>query len=205
MKILAISAHPDDLEISCGGTLKYFQDKGADITSVITVKPSAEVNVSRNYDIVSQELRASYETSGWKLQILDTPLHNNGRPNLSCDNNTMTALSRLVDKCDLAIIPNTQDSHQDHRNTYHLAWPIVQKRAREVWLMQSWPYFYHYKENTSNIFIGIDWQFKRRLLECYSSYLNEEHIEQIRTINRMWGHKSGHLEAESFELAYKYV
>lgn len=205
MKIFVISPHPDDLEIACAGTLKYFQDRGAEITSVVTVAPAAEVNANRNLKTVCSELEKSYNKSGWNLKIFSTPLHDNGRPNLTCDNNTMTELAKLIDHCDLAIIPNVQDSHQDHRNTYHLAWPIVQRRAREVWTMQSWPYCYHYQQNSSNIYIGIDWNFKQDLLKCYNSYLTDKDIEKIHTINCMWGDKSGHSEAEAFELVYKYV
>jgi LmbE family N-acetylglucosaminyl deacetylase len=57
MKILAVTAHPDDLEIACAGTLKRFQDAGAEIISVVTVKPSAEVHTNRNQHIVDQELQ----------------------------------------------------------------------------------------------------------------------------------------------------
>jgi len=205
MKIVVISAHPDDLEIGCGGTLRYFQNQGATVTSVITVAPSAEVNPARNHSVVSQELINSYHQSGWSLQIFKTDLHNNGRPNLVCNNNTMTELAKLIESADLAIIPNQQDSHQDHRTTYNLAWPIVQRRAREVWMMHSWPYCYHYQQNQANMYVGIDWNFKQQLLECYNSYLTKSDIEKIKTLNQMWGHKSGSTHAEAFEILYKYV
>jgi LmbE family N-acetylglucosaminyl deacetylase len=60
MKIVVVSAHPDDLEIGCSGTLKKYQDAGAEIISVITVKPSVETNSERNEDIVLDELKRSY-------------------------------------------------------------------------------------------------------------------------------------------------
>jgi LmbE family N-acetylglucosaminyl deacetylase len=205
MKIVVISAHPDDVEIACAGTLKKFYDQGAEIVSVVTVKPSAEINKDRTKYIVQNEIERSYKLSGFELRLFDTALHSNGRPNLVCDNNTMTQLAELIDHCDLAIIPNPQDSHQDHRTTYDLAWPVVQRRAQEVWRMQSWPYCYHYTQNSANMYVGIDWDFKQQLLECYDSYLTALDIEKIHTINCMWGHKSGHSAAEAFELVYKYV
>jgi LmbE family N-acetylglucosaminyl deacetylase len=172
---------------------------------VITVAPSVEVNSARDHNQVSAELQKSYSLSGWTFRVFDTPLHANGRPNLICDNNNMTELAKLIDYCDLAIVANPQDSHQDHKNTYNLAWPILQRRAQEVWIMHSWPYCYHYQENRDNMYVGIDWNFKQSLLECYNSYLTQQDIEKIRVITRMWGHKSGNSEAEAFELAYKYV
>ena len=205
MKIVAITPHPDDLEIACAGTLKKFQDQGAEIISIVTVKPSAEVNSERDEDIVLEELKNSYTLSQFELRVLDTDLHANGRPNLVCDNNTMTELSELIDSCDLAIIPNPQDFHQDHRTTYELAWPLLQRRAREVWTMDSWPYCYQYKTNTANMYVGIDWEFKESLLQCYSSYITENKLRQIRNLSKVHGDKSGNLDAEAFTLLYKYV
>jgi len=205
MKIVAITPHPDDLEIACAGTLKKFQDQGAEIISIVTVKPSAEVNSERDEDIVLEELKNSYTLSQFELRVLDTDLHANGRPNLVCNNNTMTELSELIDSCDLAIIPNPQDFHQDHRTTYELAWPLLQRRAREVWTMDSWPYCYQYKTNTANMYVGIDWEFKESLLQCYSSYITENKLRQIRNLSKVHGDKSGNPDAEAFTLLYKYV
>jgi len=205
MKILAVTPHPDDLEIACSGTLKRFQDAGAEIVSVVTVKPSAEINSDRSKWIVEHELEQSYKLSGFELRVLDTDLHENGRPNLVCDNNTMTELGKLIDTCDIAIIPNPEDFHQDHRTTYELAWPLLQKRAVEVWTMTSWPYSYQYRTNTANMYIGIDWNFKQSLLQCYGSYITEDKLEQIRNLSRVYGDKSGNPDAEAFTLLYKYV
>ena len=205
MKILAITPHPDDLEIACAGTLRRFQDAGAEIISVVTVKPSAEANSSRNEEIVRAELERSYELSGFELRILDTDLHPNGRPNLVCDNNTMTELAQLIEYCDIAIIPNPEDFHQDHKTTYNLAWPLLQKKATEVWTMTSWPYSYQYQTNSANIYVGIDWNFKQSLLQCYDSYITEDHLQQIRNLSRVYGDKSGNPDAEAFTLLYKYV
>lgn len=204
MKIVCVTAHPDDLEIAAGGTLLDLKYQGHEIVSVITVRPSLEDNPNRSEDIVLQELEQSYTLSKFDLRVLDTDLHTNGRPNLRCDNNTMRKLGELIDYCDIAILPNPQDSHQDHRTTYDLAWPIVQKRARQVWLMESWPYCYHYKTNTANLYRAIDVAPKEQLLSCYSSYLTPYNIEQIQNLNRVWGDRSGASMAEAFTMVYKY-
>ena len=205
MKIVVVTAHPDDLEIACSGTLKKFQDTGAEIISVVTVKPSAETNIERNEDIVLEELKNSYTLSQFELRVLDTDLHPNGRPNLVCNNNTMDSVAELVESCDLAIIPNPEDYHQDHRTTYELAWPLMQRRAKEVWTMTSWPYSYQYQKNTANIYVGIDWQFKENLLQCYDSYITDDKLRQIRNLSRVYGDKSSNTDAEAFTLLYKYV
>lgn len=205
MKVICVSAHPDDMEIACSGTLKKLQDQGADIISVITVKPSKEENLDRSKEIVEQELERSYRISGFEYRIFDTDLHRDGRPNLIFDNITMSRLSKLIDNCDIAIIPNPQDSHQDHYNTHNLVWPIMLNRAREVWLMDSWPYCYQYRENRANLFHGIDWDFKERLLQCYSSYLTPYRIQQIYNTNLVYADRSRNSVAEAFTIAFKYA
>lgn len=207
MKVLVITAHPDDMEISCSGTLRLLQNQGAEIISIITVKPSAEENNNRNQYIVNQELANSYQLSGFELRILDTDLHTNGRPNLVCDNNTMTDLQQLLESCDIAIIPNPEDSHQDHRTTYELAWPLVKSLAKEVWLMSSWPYCLTYRTNSANLFYDISttWNFKQSLLETYSSYLSYNKIEKIMETNRYFGQRNQQDIAEAFTIVNKYV
>lgn len=207
MKILVCTAHPDDMEINCSGTLRRLQQQGHDIISVVTVKPSVEVNKDRSKWIVEHELAKSYELSGFELRVLDTDLHANGRPNLVCNNNTITALSELLESCDIAIIPNPEDSHQDHKTTYELAWPLVKKLAKEVWLMTAWPYCLTYRNNTANLFYDISttWDFKQRLLEAYDSYLTPVEINKILETNRYFGQRNNQSISESFTMVNKYV
>jgi LmbE family N-acetylglucosaminyl deacetylase len=207
MKVIVVSPHPDDLEIACGGTLKRLHDEGAQIISIITVKPSAEVNSARSQEIVTQELADSYALSTFDLRMLDTPLHSNGRPNLVCDNVTMTALADLFESCDLAILPNPQDYHQDHKNTYNLAWPIALKYAKEIWLAHSIPYCFQYSTNTANLFYNISdhWDFKKKLLKCYHSYINVDFVNKIHAANMYWGAQSNAELAEAFTIVKKNV
>lgn len=210
MKITVITAHPDDMEISCSGTLKSLKDQGAEIISVVTVKPSEEVNTNRSKAIVEDELARSYSISGFDLRILDTDLHPNGRPNLLCDNKTIDKLSQLLEPCDIAIIHNPQDSHQDHRTSHDIAWPLVKKLANEVWLLESYPYCFDYQHNTTNLYYDItdQWSFKKSLLECYGSYISGSGIMTIHNINisnKWWGLKNNSALAEAFTIKQKYV
>ena len=205
MKILVVSAHPDDVEIACAGTLRRYQEQGAEIISVVTVQPSAEVNIKRTAAIVTNELESSYALSEWDLRIFSTSLHTGGRPNLVANNITMTELHDLLDPCDIAIIPNPEDSHQDHKATYELVWPYVKKHAQQTWLMHSWPYCHDY-HHAANHYVGIadQWHFKRQLLECYSSYLSELDIKHIHTANQFWAQKNRQTLAECFTIVNSY-
>lgn len=205
IKILVVSAHPDDAEIACGGTLRRYQEQGAEIVSVVAVQPSTEVNPKRTHAIVSQELENSYRLSRWNLKIFPTPLHSGGRPNLVADNVTMTGLEKLLEPCDIAIIPNPEDSHQDHRATYELAYPYVRRYAQQTWLMHSWPYCHDYNHAANHyVEISKQWQFKRQLLECYASYLSTEAVSQIYTANQYWAQKNRQILSECFTIVNSY-
>lgn len=202
MKVLVVTAHPDDMEISCSGTLKKFQDQGAEIISVVAVKPSQEVNATRSKQIVQQELEASYALSQFELRVFDTPLHPNGRPNLLADNVTMTEFEKLLEPCDVAILPDPQDYHQDHKHTFQLAFPWTTKHAREIWCAKTLPYCHYHLDNNANLFVDISprWEFKRSLLQCYHSYLTPERIGQIRIANQFWAQRNQCVLAESFTI-----
>ena len=207
MKVIVISAHPDDMEIACGATLRRLQLEGATIISVVLVKPSAEDRSDRNQHIVSQELKHSYEISGFDLRVFDTELHDNGRPNLICNNINMSKLANMIEPCDVAILHNPEDSHQDHRTAYDLSWPLVKTLAQETWLMTSWPYCLTYNNCRANLFYDISdhWLFKKSLLECYSSYLTPEKINMIKNANAYFGQRNRQPLAESFTVINKHV
>jgi len=140
--------------------------------------------------------------------VFDTDLHANGRPNLVADNVTMTRLCELLEPCDIAIIPNPQDSHQDHRATYHLVYPAMINMAKEIWLMDSYPYSLRYKENTANLFYNISgepWEFKKTLLECYASALPVSQVTNVQLCNHYHGIKAKVDLAEAFTIVQKNV
>jgi LmbE family N-acetylglucosaminyl deacetylase len=199
-RLQVISAHPDDLEIGCAGTLLMMQDQGYEISSVITVKPSLEHRPGRDEQTVKSELERSYKQSGFGLRVFDTDLHQNGRPDLRHDNVTMSKLSDLIEPADICILPNPEDFHQDHRNTFALAFPLALKRCRVIWIMHSWPYCYQYEKGRPNLLRNISdyWPAKQKLLECYSSYLDPVSISKIQHLNQVWGDQNGSDFAEAF-------
>ena len=204
-RIIVVTAHPDDVEIGCAGTLQKFFAEGADITSIITVRPSAEVRKGRDSTVVKDELDESYNRSQWRLRVHNTAEHSNGRPNLVCDNNTMTDLAKLINDADIAILPNPEDYHQDHRNTYQLALPLVRK-CSEIWCIHAYPYNEFYT-TTPNLLVDISdtWSFKKDLLGCYPSYIDNDYIEKIRRTNLAWGSQRNCEYSEAFTVIKRHA
>ena len=95
-KYLIITAHPDDLESSCGGLVAKINANGGSVTNLILVKPSAEENKNRDAKKVANELQKSQSILNFIPIVYDTPLHENGRPNLKMSNNLVSYVEKIA-------------------------------------------------------------------------------------------------------------
>ena len=204
-KFLIITAHPDDLEMGCGGLVSKVVANGGSVTNLILVKPSAEHNEKRNEQVVTSELEKSKKILKFETIIYDTPLHNNGRPNLTLSNNLVTFAESCVDDHDILISHWREDHHQDHRVCFDVARSVSRKGFEQFWCMDEPPYNLHYKNFNCNQYVDIT-NFvdeKRKALKAYSSYFDDEHIETILNYNRYRGSFIGtNKVAETFQIIY---
>ena len=207
-KLLIITAHPDDLEMGCGGLVSKTVANGGSVTNLILVKPSAEHNEKRNEQVVKQELEKSRNILKFETVIYDTPLHDNGRPNLTLTNNLITFAESCVDNHDILISHWREDHHQDHRVCYDVARSVARKHFEQFWCMDEPPYNLHYKQFDCNNYVDItDYvQQKRIALESYGSYFDSKAIETIINYNKYRGSFLGENKvAETFHLMYNKI
>ena len=204
-KLLIITAHPDDLEMGCGGLVSKTVAIGGSVTNLILVKPSAEQNEKRNEQVVKQELEKSRNILKFETVIYDTPLHDNGRPNLTLTNNLITFAESCVDNHDILISHWREDHHQDHRVCFDVAKSLARKGFDQFWCMDEPPYNLHYKNFNCNQYVDIT-NFvheKKKALESYSTYFDEHDIETILNYNRYRGSFIGpNKVAETFQIMY---
>ena len=154
-KWLIVTAHPDDLEAGCGGLVSKIMSNGGSVTNLILVKPSAEHNPNRNKQTVKEELENSKKVLQFKTIIYDTPLHDNGRPNLQLTNNLISFAESCVGDHDILISHWKEDHHQDHRVCFDVARSIARKNFEQFWCMDEPPYNLHYKNFICNQYIDI--------------------------------------------------
>jgi len=116
-KVLAISSHPDDIEIGCGATLAQAARDGADITLLVLSYHHQDFKGS-DENIKLFELRNSTEKLGINkyVEIKDFPNrkfyeHYNEISELFFD------ISEEIDP-DIVFLPASSDYHQDHRTVY---------------------------------------------------------------------------------------
>jgi len=202
---LIVTAHPDDLEAGCGGLVSKIIANGGSVTNLILVKPSAEHNPNRNKQTVKEELENSKKVLQFKTIIYDTPLHDNGRPNLQLTNNLISFAESCVGDHDILISHWKEDHHQDHRVCFDVARSIARKNFEQFWCMDEPPYNLHYKNFICNQYIDIT-NFadkKKKALESYPSYFKETDIDTILNYNKYRGSFLGDDKlAETFQIMY---
>jgi N-acetylglucosamine malate deacetylase 1 len=203
-----LSAHPDDAEMSCGGLIDKIISNGGRVLNYIMVRPSAEVHVKRNKSIVNKELQNSQKILKFELKIYDTPLHKNGRPNLTLNNNLITEIEKEITGFDVLITHWQEDSHQDHRICYEIGKIISRKSFQEFWCMDAVPYNIRYKNFDANLYVDITASVNNNIkaMKCYNSYLDTASIEQIINYNKYRGCFIGKNKvAETFSIQYQKI
>lgn len=166
MKILAIGAHYDDVEIGCGATLKQHSMHGDEIHLVI-FNPENERSGSSEVRLIEQQ------TSMNKLSI---PLENLKLIDSLDDDNRYEHMIATLDayKPDILFLPWMNDSHQHHRKVSRLGQAVLRKRNITG--------FYYYSGSSidfqANIYNEIDHYFKSALLDSFSSQLKNKSLNK---------------------------
>jgi len=207
-KFLIITAHPDDLEMGCGGLVAKINKHGGSVTNLILVKPSAEHNTNRDESIVKSELEKSKSVLNFNTIIYDTPLHANGRPNLTLSNNLISFAESHTHNHNILISHWREDHHQDHRVCHDVAKSISRKHFEQFWCMDQPPYNLHYKQFDCNQYVDITDHVdqKRQGLESYATYFNNDSIDTIINYNKYRGSFLGENKvAETFHLMYNKI
>src|SRR5438094_7772695 len=118
MRVLAIGAHPDDLEILCGGTLARFAGRGDAVTMLVMTDGSAghaEIGAAELAVIREREARAAAAVIGAEFVWL-------GLPDEFVVNDEPTRV-RLLNAIrgaqpDLILTHAREDYHPDHVATH---------------------------------------------------------------------------------------
>jgi two-component system, NtrC family, response regulator HydG len=192
--VLAIGAHPDDVEIGAGGTLAVHADLGHEIAILTLCRGSRGGEAERR----AAESQAAADILRAVLYLEDLPDTGIGE-----GDPTISVIGRVVD----AVAPTTiythsiHDVHQDHRNTHS----AVMVAARDVGRM------YCYQSPSATVdfrptrFVSIDRQLGRKL-EAIASFDSQVEVrtylepDLIQSIARSWSRFAEGRYAEAFEV-----
>lgn len=155
MKILAIGAHYDDIEIGCGGTLLKHAYNGDDIVFAVTSSDEHRTgDISTRYE----EQKESARIIGG-VEILK----------FSYDNDLIHDIVGGLDTLhpDIVFTHYEFDTHQDHRRAFLIGQAVGRKRNITTFFYGSGTaYDFH-----PNVYSVIDWSEKFKLLECHQSQI----------------------------------
>ena len=192
--VLAIGAHPDDVEIGASGALVAHRDLGHDV-AILTLCRGARGGAE---DTRAAESQCAARVIGAQLyleDLADTKI-NEGDP-------TITIVSRVVAEVRPTVIytHSIHDVHQDHRNT-HRAVMVAAREVGRVFCFQSPSATVDFRPTR---FISIDSYLdaKLRAIGAFSSqtavraYLEPDLIESTA---RYWSRFAEGRYAEAFEV-----
>ncbi|HSV30544.1 MAG TPA: PIG-L family deacetylase [Atribacteraceae bacterium] len=218
LRVLAVGAHPDDLELCCAGTLARFAQEGHHVTMCYVCRGDAashELAPEEIARIRSEEACRSAEIIGAEL-IAGLGL-GDGEVYVQQEN-TMKFLDLIRrTRPDLVITHNLEDYLQDHYNTARLVFEASLFSTTEN-IRSNYPAhpvvpsIYHMQTYTGVNFcpeeyvdITETFEIKSRMLSCHKSqvefmikHFGDDMLEAISVEGRFWGRQAGVRYAEGF-------
>ncbi len=202
--VLGVGAHPDDLEIGCGGSLAAARQAGAQVHSVVLSRCEDE-SPKIDRDQREKEFRAASAVLGTKPQLFEIP----DREFPEHRREIMLILERLQDalRPDLVFLPSLDDPHQDHNTLAHA---VVRTFRRKETLLQYEILRHGSHTFTPTLFVDITNTLatKLRALREYQSQLNTRPYfdeDSFRSLARTRGAQSGCEYAEGFMVQMMYL
>lgn len=199
-RVLAIGAHPDDLELGCGATLAKLAARGVHVRAIILT--AGRSGTTQTYDRAF-ETRNALNTLGvrdiWQGEYPDTRL-----PEVIGD-----IVTTIEEHCkDLephrVYTMFEHDRHQDHRATYEAS-IIACRRIPQILSYEtpsSWPSY------TPVVFEQVG-RYVERKIEALRHHISQRHRmymqeQQIRCNAQFRGHQIGSGPCEGF-IPYKLI
>lgn len=198
-RVLALGAHPDDVELGCAGTLILARKAGVETHAAVMSHCEDEAPPTKPDLRMDEFLRASEVTGAaphsYRLPNRELPEHRR---------DVMGILERLQEdlRPDLVFIPFLEDPHQDHST---VATAAVRTFRRNETILQYEILRYGSHSFTPSLFVDVTDVLEAKLaaLRCYESQLKARAYfdeESFRSLARTRGAQSGCPYAEGFVL-----
>lgn len=217
MRILAVGAHPDDIEILCAGTLLRYRQQGHEVVIAIATNGNQghiAIMPDELAEIRRKEAQASADILGARLIWMGYP-----DQFLYHDHSTRMAFIEMVRKAkpDVIITHDPQDYAMDHRTVSELVFassfmasvPHIETDSPNIAAI---PALYYMDSITGTNFVPTEYvdvssvfEDKLRMLECHQSQLTwlKEHagtdmLRLVRVMGEFRGLSCSVAQAEGF-------
>jgi LmbE family N-acetylglucosaminyl deacetylase len=197
--ILAVGAHPDDIELGCGGTICKAVQRGKQVIAVYLTKGeksgSADVRMKESINA---------------LRVLGvTEVHFESFPDTQIPDSfeTIECLEKYAVKFqpNIVLTHSVNDTHQDHRR---IGWLVMSAFRNVPKVLAFETPRVRPAAFLPNYFVDIDGYIGKKLaaLECHKSQTSKRYLayEATVTLSSFRGSQVGVKEAEAFEVV-KYV
>ncbi len=195
MNIIAIGAHPDDIEIGCAGALRRHVAQG-DVVKMVILTSGEKGGASAKTREAEQMKSAS------ALGVTDVVLLRYPDTNIPHDASPSDKLDKIVREFrpTRAYIPFWREIHQDHRRTSELA--LVASRNLPQILMYEGPSTAPQFEADFWIDIAEHIDTKLTALSMYVSQGEKDilKLDAIRSLNHFRGYQARTTYAEAFDI-----
>lgn len=203
-KVVAIGAHPDDVEIGCGGSLAAAYTLGAEVHTLALSKcedePGNRTKDEREKEFLAASLILGSEPHTFSVPDRQFPEHRR---------EIMLILEGIQEdlRPDLVLMPSLDDPHQDHSTVAQAA---VRTFRRKETLLQYEILRHGSHTFTPTLFVDITEtiETKIRALKEYHSQMRKRPYfdeESYRSLARTRGAQSGCEYAEGFMVQMMYL
>jgi LmbE family N-acetylglucosaminyl deacetylase/CheY-like chemotaxis protein len=192
--VLAIGAHPDDVEIGAGGTLAAYHQMGHDV-AIMTLSRGARGGAERER---AEESEKAAELLGARLYLEDLE-----DTRISEGDPTIRIISRVVGEVEPTMIytHSIHDVHQDHRNT-HKAVMVAARLIGQVFCFQSPSATVDFRP-TRFVRVDLELDAKLQAIDAFSSQVaHRAYLEPdlVSATARYWSRFGDGRYAEAFEV-----
>ena len=192
--VLAIGAHPDDVEIGASGALLAHREMGHEI---------AILTLSRGARGGAEDMRAVESAQAARIIGAELYLENLADTMISEGDPTISIISRVIDEVQPTLIytHSIHDVHQDHRNTFRAAM-VAAREVGRIYCFQSPSATVDFRPTR---FVGIDGQLDAKLqaIDAFGTQVAmRAYLEPdlIKSTARYWSRFSDGRYAEAFEV-----
>ena len=207
MKIMAIGAHLDDIEIACGGTLAKAIEAGHTVKALIMSKSgytNKEGVIQRSDDVAVREgLNALHALGLTDIEILD--FETKDIPFRSDAVNAIDVRMAAFDP-DVIFTHHPFDTHQAHEGVSKASIAAARRKNTVFFYEPITPSGRSYMAFKPTMYVDIESTIEKKIesLKCHTSEYNkfgaEDWIEGVRARCGYRGYEMGKKYAEAFEI-----
>lgn len=199
MNVLAVGAHPDDIEVGCAGTLLKHIANGDQVHVAVTTQGGYG---ERPWEMILSEVECVKRLIPTEYIVLDNTLCQ-----LVQNMKTVHDIDDLIERYDVDTIYTTWygDAHQDHRTTYSIVLAACRNKVKNLFCFEISAYSNRSdKVFNPQLYIDISDFIEKKLemVSCYKSYMNEYHLRAVEGLAKHRGILFQYPYAEAFEVIF---